>query len=170
MQGRHGLGADVPFHMTDDRLRHIRGVAEMAYRIAFNAGFGERQAQAMFVLGFVHDVGYGLAEPDRHAEVGGAVLAASGYDFAGEVALHGVPSAELTTTLSILDLADFTVDGHGDPVTLDERLADIRERHGEGSRVARVSEEMVARLRRETPGMCLLAERLARETRDQASE
>jgi len=156
--------------MTDDRLRHIRGVAEQAYRIAYEAGFGEERAQSMFVLGFLHDVGYGLAEPDRHAEMGAAVLASYGYELAEEVARHGDPSAELTSALAILNLADFTVDGHGNPVTLAERLADIRERHGKGSKVSLVSEEMAEKLRREVPGMCILAERIAMEARDAVAD
>ena len=157
------------FHMTDDRLRHMRGVAEQAYRITYQCGFGEEQARKMFVLGFLHDIGYGIAEPDRHAEAGGEVLEECGYAFSGEIAAHGDPSAELTNPLVILDVADLTVDSHGNPVTISERIADIRERHGWDSEVTRISEQVITRLGREVPTILLLAERIVRETRHRQS-
>lgn len=155
-----------PLHMTDDRMRHIRGVAEQAYRIAIGANLGEEVADRMYVMGFVHDIGYALDEDTaRHGEIGGEVLSKCGFDFAPAVSLHGQPSVELDVNLAVLDVADMTVNGYGDLVTMSERLADIASRHGGESEVTRKCEELVRTLRDTVPGMVAVAERAVMNSR-----
>lgn len=150
-----------PRHISDERMAHIRAVAEQAFRLAMASGLSEEEANAVYVLGFLHDVGYALADPSEHARCGADVLDACGYRFADAVRHHGNPDAELTRELAFLDVADLTVDGQGRLVTMDERMADIASRHGRNSEVTRRSQALADRLREEVPGIVGVAEYIA---------
>ena len=153
------MGNKEPIRISDDRMRHIRGVAEQAYRIAFAANLGEEFARKMYVLGFLHDVGYALnGNPSSHPKVGASVLGDSGYAFSAAVGLHGNPDAEQSVALAILNVSDMTVDGYGRLVTMSERLTDIASRHGDDSRVTQECVRLVDMLRSVVPGMVALAE------------
>ena len=55
--------------ISEDRLHHILGVARKAYKIAKEEGFDEDFARKMFMIGWLHDIGYEFSkEPDNHAE------------------------------------------------------------------------------------------------------
>lgn len=152
-----------PSHMADNRLAHIRGVAEQAYRLARGANLPDEKAEEMYVLGFVHDVGYALGDGTEHATAGAAALRRCGYDLSDMVRLHGEVVDEPKLELAILDVADMTVNAYGHLVTMDERLGDIRARYGSGSGVARQCEELVGWLRETVPGMVAMAEAIVRQ-------
>ena len=129
--------------ITEDKLRHSIGVARYMSRRAFELGWAPSKAQDMFVLGWVHDIGYEFDETNgvRHSAVGGSLLEEVGYKYWQEVACHGLPLAVIEDRLSsvdrpVLDLlneADLHIDIDGKEVTLNERLKGIAERCGSGS-------------------------------------
>ena len=44
--------------ISDNRLRHSIGVARKAYQIAKDMGKDEDFCRKMFMLGYIHDIGY----------------------------------------------------------------------------------------------------------------
>lgn len=61
--------------ISEDRLHHILGVAKKAYSLAKEMGYTENSARRMFMLGWVHDVGYEFLEaPEEHPNVGAEML------------------------------------------------------------------------------------------------
>lgn len=44
--------------VTEDRLHHILGVARKAYKIAKELGYDEDFCRKMFMIGWIHDIGY----------------------------------------------------------------------------------------------------------------
>lgn len=127
--------------ITDNRLKHMRAVAEKCYRLAKEDFFPEEFARRMYFLGFVHDIGYRFSEesskhPDRSAEM----MILSGIDPGIEtdaVRNHGkLPEGHETFTTDewkILAKADLTVDSDGNEVPAETRLRGIMKRYGKDS-------------------------------------
>ena len=93
----------------------------------------EKYAKEMFLLGWLHDIGYQWDNAD-HAKAGGSFLELIGYPYAPEVKYHGDPDVQNPTKeLSLLNWADMHVDGKGNQVSFEERLQDIANRHGTDS-------------------------------------
>ena len=113
----------------------------------------------MFVMGFLHDVGYEFsAEPTEHQFVGSAILESSGYLFAGEIGLHGIPFAPTTNELLLLNIADLLTDSAGNVVTLHKRLNDIASRYGEESEQYRNAKIVAAETNEKLAGMDFISE------------
>ena len=120
----------------DDRLLHMRGVAERAYELAGELfHWPETKRREMFVLGFVHDIGYRFAHQQTdHEELGGSILQSSGYRYWREISSHGESeSTYWSDELIVLNLADMQTGPNGERLSMDERLRDIGERYGSGS-------------------------------------
>jgi hypothetical protein len=124
--------------IDDNRYKHIRGVAELMAEIA-PAG----KEKEMFLLGFLHDIGY-LYQPKDHNFFGGNLLKEQGYEYWQEVYWHGVPEAEYSSAaLDLLNAADMQVNGKGERVSYSERLEDIASRYGDGSAQYVLAQKMV---------------------------
>ncbi len=121
--------------MTPERRNHIAGVAERARELAKKLRPDDTAfAEEMFVLGWLHDVGYALDTKERHAAAGAAVLKRCGYAYWREIADHGrYDVGTVSDALFVLDCADMTVDGYGRPCTTDGRINDIADRYGKDS-------------------------------------
>lgn len=122
------------------RAAHMLGVARYLMRLSKECGLSEEAAQEMYVLGFLHDIGYELASPEEHAEVGGEVLRRAGFEYWEAVKRHGVHQNTPTSmALKMLNVADMHVTAEGQEVSLAERLEDIATRYGEDSPAYRES-------------------------------
>lgn len=134
--------------ITLDKLQHILGVARYMYQQALSDGKSEEYAQEMFVLGFVHDIGYEFDDSGRsHHHVGGKILNRMNFKYAQEVTTHGLPDClGFSEEAMRLNAADMRIMPGGDEVTLEERVADITTRYGEGSVQALCAAEMARRL------------------------
>ena len=121
--------------MTPERRNHIAGVAERARELASRLRPDDPDfAEEMFVLGWLHDVGYAFDAKERHAAAGAAVLKRCGYAYWREIAAHGRYDVGTPgDALFVLDCADMTIDGYGRPCTTDGRIADIAARYGKDS-------------------------------------
>ena len=131
--------------ITDNKLHHMLGVARKAYQLAIERGHDKIFARRMFLLGYIHDVGYEfsyttpehpiisanmlyhLADIDINDKQG---ILKNSYN---AIRLHGQYTDEETEEWRILTMADFLVDNTGNEVTVTQRLEDIKERYGEYS-------------------------------------
>lgn len=126
-----GIGIDM------DRLRHSLAVGRTMSELARDLmSWDNEKCEDMFVLGFVHDIGYEFTETQpEHALLGGESLRRAGYRYWHEVSSHGDPHpAYASDELMLLNLADMTTGRHGKHVTIEQRLADIGARYGTESR------------------------------------
>ena len=119
--------------LNENRLKHCRAVAEKAYKLASElTDWDEEKCSEMYVLGFLHDVGYAFAvNQEDHERIGGEILGISGYKYWKEVYWHGrVTDQHSSRELDILNLADLLTNFDGEPVSISERLKSIGERYG----------------------------------------
>lgn len=130
--------------MSDDLLHHSLGVARKAYKIALERGRGEMFARKLWLLAWLHDIGYEFSErAEDHASVSACLVmnAVHGafiedFVFGGDyqaIRSHGQAVRHPSEEWLILNLADMTTDSTGKDVTFEERAEDIKERHGEDS-------------------------------------
>ena len=145
--------ADV-LGISDDRLLHMRGVAERAYELAGELfGWPEEKRREMFVMGFLHDVGYRFVEQQtEHEECGGRILGSSGYGYWREIQHHGAPDSTFwSDELLILNMADMETGPNGDHVTMVERLRDIGDRYGDESEQYTRAEQLITLIQESAP-------------------
>ena len=115
------------------RFKHMREVgtvcAELADRLF---GWDEATCRKMFLLGYIHDIGYQYSTDQlEHESIGEAILADAGFQFADAVRDHGNPDVfPMSPELLILNIADMTVNRYGERVSFEDRLADISSRYG----------------------------------------
>lgn len=122
--------------ISNNRLLHMRQVAARAQEISIEIfGWPEHKARSMFILGFLHDIGYAFSSDQRqHEELGGECLHEIGYKHWREVYYHGNPDSPYDSDeLFVLNLADMQTSSGGQRVTMEERLDDIASRYGNDS-------------------------------------
>ena len=135
--------------ISDDRMLHSLRVAQKLQKAAEEMpNIYGAFADEMFLLGLLHDIGYEFtADAEQHAQVGGEFLRRQGFKLWKEVYYHGNPRCRFhSAELDLLNRADMTVDHCGKEVTIEERLADIANRHGKDSAQYRTAVEMAAKL------------------------
>ena len=121
--------------ITQDRLKHCIGVARKLYEMSIDRGWDVERSKKMFVLGFVHDIGYEFADTQsEHADKGAAVLERCGFRYSSEVMYHGKVQQDYSSEeLYMLNVADFLVGPDGQSVSVEERLEGISQRYGKNS-------------------------------------
>lgn len=126
--------------ISDDRLHHIIGVARECYNIAKSYDKDEDFCRKMFLIGYLHDVGYEFSTTQaEHPDISEKILMLLGFqnDKIGEalhaIKYHGRYTKHSTLEWKILNIADMTINSKGNKVTVYERLEDIKSRYGEHS-------------------------------------
>lgn len=121
--------------MDLDRLHHSLAVANKMIEIGKSLEMSNDALQDLFILGFVHDIGYDFSDDIiKHNEVGGEILRKNQYKYWREVYNHGKPNSEYNSLyLLILNMTDMQVDKFGEDVGYIERLKDIELRYGRDS-------------------------------------
>lgn len=135
--------------LTPDRLAHMNATANRAYEIATTIfGKTEDQARQLYILGFLHDVGYAF-DPADHAHAGGRVLADLGFA-TDAIYDHGDPNVGvMNDDLLIVNAADMTTSPTGAPMRMEDRLRDIGERYGADSPHLACARAVADRIERE---------------------
>ncbi|MBR2704584.1 MAG: HD domain-containing protein [Clostridia bacterium] len=134
--------------MNEGRLKHCYTVATKMVEFGKARGYSEEKLHDLFILGFNHDIGYEFGSSKNHGEVGGEMLKQSGYKYWQEVRYHGKADADYESEyLDILNAADMSVDGSGNDVGVDNRLEDIKSRHGEDSDIYLCCKNLVQELK-----------------------
>ena len=136
---------DIPnqyIKISEDRLRHILGVARKAYEIAIERGHDEDYAMKCFLMGWLHDVGYEFVEQKKyHSKMSGKMLLSLidnesfNNDFIQAIVEHGFTPQRLSEEWIILNQADMQVGPNGQEMTIKERLEDIEKRFGKDSEI-----------------------------------
>ena len=120
--------------MTDNKLKHVYGVAKKMVEIGKINNLTESELKELFILGFLHDIGYEFTDNRKHNAVGGEMLIGSNYKYWQEVYYHGIFNSPYKSLyLDILNAADLMIDKYGHDVGFDKRLEDIKSRYGKDS-------------------------------------
>lgn len=134
---------EKPFSIEfpESRMRHCHNVGlKMYYYAKERQGASEELARDMYLLGMLHDIGYGF-HPDAflHEEYMCKTLNSStdgNYKYTKEILFHSKYQAEYDSpAMRLLYFADATVDAMGNWVTYEERLSDLETRYGIESEV-----------------------------------
>jgi len=135
--------------ITEDRMKHCLEVANKMKHFASSRCEKYDNANEMFVLGFLHDVGYEFSDKQEdHAQNGGEILKEQRYKYWKEVYYHGYPQNEyISKELALLNYADMTTGPRGENMSVDERIKDIKIRYGENSYQALAAKELADSLR-----------------------
>lgn len=120
--------------VDNDRLKHSYAVANKMIELGKEKSLSEIELQELFLLGYLHDIGYEFGTNENHNSIGGNLLKESNYKNWQEVYYHGIPNSEYKSLyLDILNTADMMIDKYGNDVGFDKRLEDIKSRYGEDS-------------------------------------
>ena len=140
--------------ITSNRLEHSIGVARKCYELAKTEyEMSEEQARKMFLMGFIHDMGYEFTEDStQHPNVMGSIMDSVSikdwHEILFAIQTHGKPQKFIgTPEQAILNEADLTVNHTGDSVSFEERCENIRHRYGNQSHQYHNSLQMVEALR-----------------------
>lgn len=119
--------------ISEDRKKHIWGVAKFLKEFAENNKMNQEEIETLYTLGLLHDIGYEFLKPEdyiTHNHVGGGILKEQGYKYWKEVYYHGVANCEYQSKfLDLLNWADMRVDSEGNVVSLDGRLEELSVRY-----------------------------------------
>lgn len=136
--------------ISEDRIKHMHGVAEYMYRNANKYGLNPEE---MYILGLLHDIGYLRGKLDH--EVNGAkVSMKSDYKYSSLISWHGTTPLDymrlrdcsiedIPKELILLWEADLSVNSLGYEVSFNERLKDIGLRYGFDSIQYRLAKEKI---------------------------
>lgn len=117
--------------MNDNRAKHSLAVAKKMIEIGKAQKFSNNQLKELFVLGYLHDIGYEFGNKKSHAKIGGLILKDYGYKYWREVYYHGKSEAKYQSKyLNILNSADMQINSRGEDVGYQKRLEDIASRYG----------------------------------------
>ena len=120
--------------MDEDKLNHCLAVSKKMVEIGKNNNLNEQELEDLFLLGFNHDIGYGIGNIEDHCIKGGLLLKRNGYKYWQEVYYHGTPNCKYQSKfLTILNIADKSIDKYGNDVGFKKRLEDILTRYGNDS-------------------------------------
>lgn len=121
--------------ISNERLKHSLEVARLMKETASDKGWSKEKCEEMFILGYLHDVGYEFAEQQcDHASIGGEILKSQGYKYWKEVSYHGKLEVDYSSEeLDMLNMADMRIDSSGNDVGVAMRLEDIATRYGKES-------------------------------------
>ena len=134
--------------ISQDRLKHSIGVARKMYEMSLQRGWNIEQSRKMFVLGFVHDIGYEFSnEQSEHADVGADIMKLCGFEYVNEILYHGKVQQDYSSEeLYMLNVADFLVGPDGSSVSVERRLEGIKQRYGEESPQYKEANELAKQL------------------------
>lgn len=117
--------------IDENKNKHIFAVARLMKDNAQKFGLN---AEEMFTLGLLHDIGFEFGGSDNHHKKGYEILKSQNYKYAKEVLYHGIPTNEYSSdALNLLNFADMHIDKCGNYVSFEDRLLDIKTRRGENS-------------------------------------
>lgn len=134
--------------ISEDKLHHIIGVARRCYEIAKERGYCESTAQRLFLIGWLHDVGYEFSENfEGHPIISNNMISTLIKNGNFAIKNHGRVDIDYSDyELDILNIADLTVDHKGNKCTIEERLKGIEERYGKDTESYKNAEKLAKQL------------------------
>ena len=120
--------------MDNNRLKHSLEVANKMIELGKAEELSKEQLQDLFLLGYIHDIGYQFGNNETHNVTGGTILKRNNYKYWKEVYYHGTFNSPYRSKyLDILNIADMSINSNGEDIGFDKRLEDIKNRYGEDS-------------------------------------
>ena len=135
---------NINIDFPENRYKHCFSVGKVMYEYSKNIlKWPEKKAIEMFILGNMHDIGYELdPDPFKH-EIIIADNINDSYKYYNEIKYHSeLQNIYESEELDLLYFADMVVDGYGNICTFEERLLDLKNRHGENSKIYIESEKI----------------------------
>lgn len=139
--------------ITQNRLDHTIAVARKCYDLAKTEyGMSEEDARKVFLMGFLHDVGYEFSttcpeHPMVVAEIINSFNPIEWDQMVFAIMTHGKPDRFLGTTYqAILNEADLTTSSKGEAVSMEERCSGVKSNYGEESCQYHNAQQMAALL------------------------
>ena len=131
-----------------DRLKHSYAVAIKMMELGKKKNLSDEQLSELFILGYLHDIGYQFGFNENHNIIGGNILKKNNFKYWKEVYYHGILNSEYKSLyLDILNMADMMIDKYGNDVGFDKRLEDIKNRYGEESKTYCDAKILIEKLR-----------------------
>lgn len=121
--------------ISNDRMKHMLGVARKAYKISKERGHDESFSRKMFLIGYLHDIGYEFSKySNEHSDIGAELMQnLIDESIVNTIKYHGKYADPETEEWQILNMADMQISYSGEEVTVYDRLEDIKNRYGEFS-------------------------------------
>lgn len=121
--------------ISNDRLFHILSVARKCYEIAKKEGFKEDFCRKMWLIGWLHDIGYEFTtEKEKHPDISVELMQNLCIDISdiniNAIKYHGKYPEKITDEWRILNMTDMLIDSKGNDVGVMARLEDIEYRFG----------------------------------------
>ncbi len=140
---------DILTRIDIDRIKHMHGVAEYMSRHAQEYGL---EPDKMYLLGWLHDIGYMQGKEDH--EIFGGNLVGLDNDYGRCILVHGmspveymsschISKEEIPTALILLWKADMMINDKGRTVGYKQRLEDIAFEYGKDSKPYRICNETI---------------------------
>jgi predicted hydrolase (HD superfamily) len=141
--------------ISEDRLHHILAVARKCYEVAKRRNHDEDFCRRMFMIGWLHDVGYEFSqEPEDHPDVSfEMMMSLTGKEGKNDTAFklaadavkdHVMYTDQKSEEWIILNIADLSVDLCGNDIEITDRLEDMKKRFGEESKQYKAACEISA--------------------------
>ena len=137
--------------ISEDRLKHMIEVARECQNLAMQKGLSKDYCDAMFIMGFLHDVGYEEDESSAHGGTGENIIRNFEKhidECCNAIITHGLVCDTWTIFDEILNEADMTISSSGNKITVEERLNDIKNRRGSNSVQYKFACEVVDKLQK----------------------
>ena len=122
--------------ISENRTKHMLAVARKCYNLArIQYGQSEEFARRMFLIGYLHDVGYEFtANSEEHPQVAYDMIKSTFGVEIDSIRTHGDPEESCKSLEArILNTADLTTNNKGDDVSAAERIENIKINYGENS-------------------------------------
>ena len=119
-------------NFLNNRAIHSLSVAKLMAKFSHLIN---RHPEDMFLLGYIHDIGYAIGgENSNHNLYGGKLLMQNNYPYSKEILNHGIITDYNSDELTLLNICDMSVNSKGEIVTFENRKKDIAERYGINSK------------------------------------
>ena len=137
--------------MSNEKVLHSLGVARCCYEIARENHIEENKARIMWLMGFLHDIGYEFTDtPYEHAKESFEVVRELFNNKFAHLAIisaiknHGDPDInEPSDWLRILNYADMTTDNNGNSISVEKKLEEIKGKYGKDHEIYLQAVELV---------------------------
>lgn len=121
--------------ISENKLKHMIGVARECERLAKEKHATPAMQTACFMMGLLHDIGYEKCNEndiESHGEKGREMIKSFKkyeHEIMDAIAKHGNAMTCSSLFDTILNTADLTIDHEGNRVSVEERLAEIKDRY-----------------------------------------
>ena len=123
---------------SENKIKHCLGVARACYGLAISQNLPSDMADAMFIMGLLHDIGY-EQEPDSNHGHRSFEMIENIIKYQNEaneaIMCHGLVTADMQWSIfdEILNQADIIIGHDGSHIPIADRLKGIRNHWGEDS-------------------------------------